>query len=338
MNAAPARSVFLLCLLFLVLLLSGCERQSREPEEELVYRLKWLYNINAAGDLYALEHGVFAVHNLKVAVKPGGPERDAIRELELGRAQFGVASADQVIRALAKGAPIVVIAQLFQQNPLQWIHRSGGPCCAGPGDLRGKTVGITYGGNDETIMRSLLAKYGIDPSEVNLFSVRYDYTPFYSGEVDLWPIYRNAEGIVIAEKMAREGEETGFFVPDLFDVRFVANSVITTRKMMEEHPDLVRGFRSALLTAWQEALTPANTEKTIALVHAFDPNTPPGIVAKQLAATRQLMLPANGKFGQIDVAAWQQTERIMLEQGVIEIPVSVDKSLWPDAQEAVVKK
>jgi NitT/TauT family transport system substrate-binding protein len=148
----------------------------------------------------------------------------------------------------------------------------------------------------------------------------------------LWPIYRNAEGIVIAEKMAREGEETGFFVPDLFDVRFVANSVITTRKMMEEHPDLVRGFRSALLTAWQEALAPANTEKTIALVHAFDPNTPPGIVAKQLAATRQLMLPANGKFGRIDVAAWQQTERIMLEQGVIEIPVSVDKALVLDAQ------
>ena len=332
MNSAPARSVFLLCLLVLVLLLSGCEQQSRQPEEELSYRLKWLYNINTAGDLYALEHGVFAARNLKVAVKPGGPERDAIRELELGRAQFGVASADQVIRALAKGAPIAVIAQLFQQNPLQWIHRRAGASYATPGDLRGKTVGITFGGNDETIMLALLAKYGIAPSEVKLFSVRYDYTPFYRGEVDLWPIYRNAEGIVIAEKMAREGEEAGFFVPDLHDVRFVANSVITTRKMIEEHPDLVAGFRDALLTAWQEALAPANAEKTIALVHAFDPNTPLEVIAKQLAATRELMLPANGRFGRIDVAAWQQTEKIMLEQGVIETPVSVEKALVPDAR------
>ncbi len=57
----------------------------------------------------------------------GDPERDAIRELELGNATFGVASADQVIRARAKGAPVVVIAQLFQINPLQWIYRGVKP-------------------------------------------------------------------------------------------------------------------------------------------------------------------------------------------------------------------
>lgn len=330
MNCPPARSIFLLCLLFLLPLLDGCQQRDGEPAAELNYRLKWLYNINTAGDLYALEHGFFTSRGLRVAVKPGGPERDAIRELELGRAQFGVASADQVIRALAKGAPIVVIAQLFQQNPLQWIHRSDGACCAGPLDLRGKTVGITYGGNDETIMRALLAKYDIAPNEVNLFSVRYDYTPFYRGEVDLWPIYRNAEGIVIAEKMAQAGEQTDFFVPNLFDVRFVSNSLITTRSMLEENPGLVRNFRDALLSAWQEALAPANAARTIALVHAYDQGTPEEIIAKQLDASRQLMLPEKGRFGRIDTAAWRETEQIMLEQGVMDSPVGVEKALFPD--------
>ncbi|MBU0910831.1 MAG: ABC transporter substrate-binding protein [Proteobacteria bacterium] len=330
MNCTPTRLVFLLCLSFLVPLLFGCQQRGEEPGQELSYRLKWLYNINTAGDLYALEHGFFTSRNLRVVVKPGGPERDAIRELELGRAQFGVASADQVIRALAKGSPIVVIAQLFQQNPLQWIYRSGGAAYASPLELRGKTVGITYGGNDETIMHALLAKYQIAPSEVNLFSVRYDYAPFYLGEVDLWPIYRNAEGIVIAEKMAQAGEETGFFAPDLFDVRFVANSVVTTRKMVEEQPDLVRKFRDALLNGWQEALAPANAARTIALVHAHDQGTTEETIAKQLAATRQLMLPENGRMGSIDVVAWQQTEKIMLEQGVIDSPVAIEKALLTD--------
>ncbi|MCG2747923.1 MAG: ABC transporter substrate-binding protein, partial [Desulfobulbaceae bacterium] len=330
MNCTPARLVILLCLFFLLPLLDGCRQRGEDPGQELTFRLKWLYNINTAGDLYALEHGFFTSRGLRVAVKPGGPERDAIRELELGRAQFGVASADQVIRALAKGAPIVVIAQLFQQNPLQWIYRSGGAAYANPLELRGKTVGITYGGNDETIMRALLAKYNIAPSKVNLFSVRYDYAPFYLGEVDLWPVYRNAEGIVIAEKMARAGEQIGFFVPDLFDVRFVANSVITTRKMVEEHPDLVRKFRDALLNAWQEALASANADRTIALVHAHDQGTPEEIIAKQLVSTRQLMLPENGQFGRIDVAAWRQTGKIMLEQGVIDLPVAIEKALLTD--------
>src|SRR5210317_567556 len=91
--------------------------------EKINYRLKWIFNTSVVGDLYADVRQEFKAAGLDVTVKPGGPERDAIKELELGQAQFGVASADQVIRAMAKGSPVVVIAQLFQINPLQWIYR-----------------------------------------------------------------------------------------------------------------------------------------------------------------------------------------------------------------------
>ncbi|MEN8258751.1 MAG: ABC transporter substrate-binding protein [Thermodesulfobacteriota bacterium] len=323
------RTLFPGAILCLLALLSGCQDQG-SPAPELTYRLKWLYNISVAGDLYGQEHGIFAKHGLAVAVKPGGPERDAIKELEIGRAQFGVASADQVIRARAKGAPIVVIAQLFQGNPLQWIHRGGKERFATPQDLRGKTVGITYGGNDETIMRALLAKHGIESEALRLFSVRYDYTPFYRGEVDLWPIYRNAEGIVIGERLARAGETTDFFAADDFGIRFVANSVLTTRKMIEEKPETVRAFRRALLEAWQAALAPANKEKTVALVHRFDQDTPKETIARQLVVTRELMLTKERPFGRIDIPAWQQSEKIMVEQGLIDAPVLIERALLPE--------
>ena len=89
-------------------------------------------------------------------------------------------------------------------------------------------------------------------------------------------------------------------------------------------------FRRALLTAWQEALAPANAEKTIDTVHTFDQNTPRAIIEKQLKATRELMLLKGELFGKIDVAAWQQTEKIMLEQGLIAAPVSVERALLTD--------
>ena len=53
-------------------------------QEALSYRLKWLVNISTAGDVFAVEQGWFAREALDVEVKAGGPERDAIRELELG--------------------------------------------------------------------------------------------------------------------------------------------------------------------------------------------------------------------------------------------------------------
>ena len=85
--------------------------------ETLNYRLKWLFNASVIGDIYADVHGYFKEAGLDITVKPGGPERDSIKELELGQASFGVASADQVIRALSKGAPVVVIAQEGQAMP-----------------------------------------------------------------------------------------------------------------------------------------------------------------------------------------------------------------------------
>ncbi len=285
-------------------------------------------NISVAGDLYASEYGLFAEKGLLVDIKPGGPERDAIKELEIGRAQFGVASADQVIRAISKGAPIVVIAQLFQVNPLQWIYRSGEVKITSPKDLKGKTIGITYGGNDETVMRTLLGKYGIGGNEVKLFSVRYDYSPFYEGDVDLWPVYRNAEGIVIAQKLRQNGEQADFFSPDEYGVHFVANSVITTEQMVREHPETVKKFSDALLQGWRKALNPENSEKTLAAVHKFDKDTPMDILQQQLEATRMLMEPSPGRsVGSIDVEAWKQTEKIMLEQKLIPEPVAVDQFL-----------
>lgn len=313
-----------------ILILGGCSPEAEKPLEEVNYRLKWLYNISVVGDLYALDSGLFAKQGLAVNFKPGGPEKDAIKELELGHAQFGVASADQVIRAVSKGSPIVVIAQLFQINPLHWIYRPDKTPLKTPQDLKGKTIGITHGGNDETIMRALLAKYDIEESEVKFFSVRYDYTPFYQGTVDLWPLYRNAQAPIIGAKLQKAGERFDLMDPSKLGIRFVANSVVTTRKMLEERRDTVDRFITALLEGWREVLDPANKEKAIATVLKYNKETPEKIVRQQLPATRMLMMPKpDFEFGTIDVAAWKQTEEIMLAQKLIPVRVYVEKLLKP---------
>jgi NitT/TauT family transport system substrate-binding protein len=163
---------------------------------------------------------------------------------------------------------------------------------------------------------------------VNLFSVRYDYTPFYQGEVDLWPVYRNAQAPIIGAKLQKAGERFDLMDPSKMGIQFVANSVVTTRKMLEENPATVKKFVAALLQGWREALDPANEEKAIAMLLKYDPETPEEIVRQQLPATRFLMMPsANFDFGKIDTAAWKQTEEIMLAQKLIPVPVYVEKLL-----------
>ncbi len=299
-------------------------------EEKVSYRLKWLFNASTVGDIYADVQGFFQKNGLDVTVKEGGPERDAIRELELGHAQFGTASADQVIRALSKGSPVVVLAQLFQVNPLQWIYRSSKFSINRISDLQGKIIGITYGGNDESIMRTLLAKGNINENSVKFFSVRYDFTPFYQRRVDVWPVYRNAQGPIIAKKLGENGEKADFFDPSAFGVKFVANSLVTSARMQEKHPETVRKFTLALLAAWEAALAPEYAEKALSILAQFDKDTPADMRNRQLELTRPMIKPsAEFRIGTIDREAWLQTEQIMLTQKLVPHTVSVEKVLMP---------
>lgn len=292
--------------------------------ETINYRLKWLFNMSVAGDLYALEEGYFADEGLDVDVKAGGPERDAIKELELGYAKFGVASADQVIRARSKGAKVVALAQLFQINPLQWIYRPDEVTLEKLADLKGQTIGVTFGGNDETIMKTLLALGQIKENEVKLFSVRYDYTPFYQRKVNIWPVYRNSQGIFVGQKLRDAGEPVGVFNPEAFGVKFVANSVVTSEKVLADDPEMVRKFMRALLKGWALAFDPANTDKTVAIVKKYDKDTAIEVIAEQYRVTRGLVQPdAEVPIGTIDADGWQQTERIMVGQKVVDKPVSI---------------
>jgi NitT/TauT family transport system substrate-binding protein len=299
-------------------------------QETVSYRLKWLINASTAGDVFAQSQGFFSREGMEVAVKAGGPERDAIRELELGYAQFGVASADQVIRALAKGASVVVLAQLFQVNPLQWIYRADRFSLTRIEDLAEKTVGITYGGNDETIMRALLASAGLDENRVHLASVRYDYTPFFQNQIPIWPVYRNTQGIFLSDKLAAGGERVAFFDPSDYRIRFVANSVVTSQQMIDQHPQTVGRFVRALLAGWQAAMAPTNETEVIRQVAKHDRDTTEAVMRRQLAVTRQMVRPApDTPVGRIDRAAWQQTEAIMVRQGLIPRAVDVIDRLKP---------
>ncbi|MFO7989838.1 MAG: ABC transporter substrate-binding protein [Desulfotignum sp.] len=290
----------------------------------LNYRLKWLFNTSVAGDVFAMEGGFFKDAGLDVRIKEGSPEKDAIKELELGYAHFGVASADQVIRALEKGADVVVLAQLFQINPMQWIYRYPQVQITGPADLKQYTLGVTYGGNDETIMQTLLAMADLTLRDVTVTGVRFDFTPFLKNQVDLWPVYRNSQGVILAKQLAKEGEMVRFLNPADFGVAFVANSVVTSGKMAADRPDDVARFVSALVAAWEAAMDPANADAVLAAVKKYDTGTQGEVQAAQLDVTRDLVKPdPDIPVGRIQVPAWAQTEAIMLDQGLIRKPVNV---------------
>ena len=144
-------------------------------------------------------------------------------------------------------------------------------------------------------------------------------------------MYRNSQGIFIAQKLADAGEEVAFLDPNHFGVKFVANSVVTSRRMLQNEPATVKRFIHALLAGWEAALDPANTARALDTLQQFDRDTPRERLAEQLDITRTLIKPTAAlKIGTIDTAAWKQTEQIMLTQKQIGKPVQVETVLHPE--------
>lgn len=314
---------FLCIFLTMIQCLSSCSSSERQKNgvtsrtQPVVLRLKWLINVSAAGEIWALKSGIFERHGLKVEIREGGLEHNAIKDIELGRAQFGIASADQVIRAVERGADIVVLAQIFQKNPLRWIYDGSRLHIQRPEDLRGLTVGITYGGNDEAIFRALMAKLGLSKEDIKFYAVRQDYTPFWKGDAQLWPVYSNVEGIVLAQKMKGYGQLPMFFDAEAFGVHLVANSLITSRKLHDEQPELVQRFLEAVLEGWKQAIASQNEMRVAEAIHEFDSSVSIDLIQDQLAATRDLVVSAALPIGTIDKAAWRDSEETMFNQGLI---------------------
>jgi NitT/TauT family transport system substrate-binding protein len=294
---------------------------AQAPAFEL--RLKWLANAGFVGELYADTYGLYLGEGLHVTVAAGGPDRDALTALLRPNSEtwFAVASSDQVLSRIYGGATdLRVVAQIYARSPVRWIYRRSLGQIRGPGDLVGKRIGVATGDNDEAMMRTYLRNNQIQESQVRLVGIQYDFGPFLSGAVDLFPVYSNTQGVELQRMLAAQHEEVAFFDPSVGPgaVPFAANSIVTTSRIVTEHPEVVRAFLRATLRGWEESIQSQNLDRsTRAVIHAMhSASVDDASIAAQVSATRPIVKPsASHRIGTIDRAAWVQTEQTLLSAG-----------------------
>ena len=148
-------------------------------------RLKWLHQAQFAGFYVAEKKGYYRAAGMDVALNPGGVDFPAIQMVSGGAEQFGVAGADQILLAREKGVPVVAIAVLYRKSPFELFSLASSKIKR-PQDFSGRKVGVKLGGNEELAYRAMVRKLGIDPACMTEVPVKYDMTPLFTGQVDVW--------------------------------------------------------------------------------------------------------------------------------------------------------
>jgi NitT/TauT family transport system substrate-binding protein len=115
------------------LLISGCNQpdnpkanvaaQKSEPspngsaKDKVVLQLNWYPEAEHGGFYAAKVHGIFDKYNLDVEILPGGRSSTVPQELTIGRIQFGIINADELLLARQEGVDIVSLMAPLQTSP-----------------------------------------------------------------------------------------------------------------------------------------------------------------------------------------------------------------------------
>src|SRR5262252_4196025 len=127
-----------------VLALSSVAAQA---QDKLTLQLKWVTQAQFAGYYVAKDKGFYKDEKLDVTIKAGGPDVAPPQVIAGGGADVVVDWMPSALASREKGVPLVNISQTFKRSGLELTCRAD-TGIKKPTDLKGKTVGIWYGGNE----------------------------------------------------------------------------------------------------------------------------------------------------------------------------------------------
>lgn len=314
---AHGRWTIRLAVIFLVLSAVGCGRSeapqtSRPSPTPTSLRLKWVFDPGFGGEMVAAKKGFFEENGLKVDLRPGGFEADPVRMVAAGTDGFGVAGADSFLLGRSKGIPIVAFAAGYLETPVVfYVHPDA--MIDGPKDFAHKRVGYQAGQDTGTVYEAMLRVNGVDRKSVREVPAKFDFSPFLSKQVDVWPGYAASQSYVLEQRHIPYQT----IVPSKFGVNYMGTVYFTTEKMLREQPKLVEGFARALVKGWNFVYS--HEDEAVSLIGEYDKATlTPEMVRFTLDRQKSQLRPQGTDFCVFTDKMWQSTAGVLKDQGLLD--------------------
>jgi NitT/TauT family transport system substrate-binding protein len=157
-----------------------------QAADKVALQLKWVTQSQFAGYYVAKDKGFYDAEGLDVDIKPGGPDVAPAQVVAGGGADVMIDWMPSALASREKGLPIVNIAQTFKTSGLMLSCRKDSGIAA-PADLRGKTIGVWFFGNEYPFL-SWMNQLGIptDGSDngVTVLKQGWGIEPILQGQAD----------------------------------------------------------------------------------------------------------------------------------------------------------
>ncbi|RUQ33920.1 MAG: ABC transporter ATP-binding protein [Candidatus Competibacteraceae bacterium] len=180
--------LFLLTLI-LTLLTPGSWAESPPAAEskeskKLTVMLDWFVNPDHAALVVAQQKGFFAAQNLEVELQTPADPNDPPKLVAAGKVNLAITYQPQLMMHVTAGLPIKRVGTLIATPLNTLVVLKNGPVKT-LADLKGRKIGYSVGGFEETLLKTMLAKAGLKMEDVTLVNVNFSLSPaLLSGQVD----------------------------------------------------------------------------------------------------------------------------------------------------------
>jgi NitT/TauT family transport system substrate-binding protein len=299
------------------LALGACSRAAPgSGAQRVLLALDWVPEPEFGGFYAAREGGAFKAEGLEVEIQGGGAGVPVVQMVASGKAELGIAGADEVILARARGAEVIPVFAVYQTSPQGiMVHASRGARTMAEA-LSSGTLAIEPGLSYAVFLKK---KYGFDKLKV----VPYDggVARFVADKDFAQQCFAASEPLAARKK----GSDPQVFLVADEGYNPYLGVVITRASLWHDKPALIKAFVRASRAGWASYLAdPGPADAVMAkLNRAMDPETFAATAAEQRRFVESDETKKHG-IGAMHRERWETLSKQLVELGLIDKAAPVE--------------
>lgn len=315
---------FIVGLFIIPFFLTACDSNKEEPEaktkDKVKVQLAWIHEYSSVGFYTAEKKGYYDRENLEVEFTAGGFTDagyiEPVDEVVNGTYDFGLTSAEALIRARSEGKPVVAIATIMQRSPNAIISLAE-QNIQQPEDLEGHTILVADGGA-RNLYDALLTEQGIAPDTVNtLPRTSFGVDPLLNGEADAIVGWIINEGVELQEN----GQDASFILLSDYGIDTYNLIIFATDETIQKKPDMVEKFLRATFDGHKAVID--DRAETVTYILDYNDTLDKAAQERRLEAMIPLINIPGQNLGAMELEVWEYTQSVMLEAGMLETGIDL---------------
>ena len=227
-------------------------RALAQGKEKVTLLLNWYLYSEHSPFFLGKELGYFDQENIDLDIQEGRGAGVTVQAVAAGSAEFGYTDVATMIKAAAKGAPVVSVGVLLQTSPMA-VMGFAEKNIKTMQDLKGKTIILTPGDSLSQVWPLVMQKSGLKDGDFKVLSgdAQTKLNAVINGQADVTMGYVMDQAVKLVDATKKPVQSIRYADNG---VNLVCSGIVVRKELVKSNPALVKRFMRAATRSMEAAM------------------------------------------------------------------------------------